>query len=52
MPGINNLLGEASLEEEAGIVETTPNEAADPPQIVERKVPADIRRSGGFSRRV
>jgi len=34
---------EVSLEDDIGIVETSPNEAADPADVVERKVPADIR---------
>lgn len=43
MPTRNDLPGDPSLPVDADIVETAPNEAADPIAIVERKVPADIR---------
>jgi Restriction endonuclease BglII len=39
----NDTPEEESLEEQAGAIETTPNEAADPPNVVEAKIPADIR---------
>lgn len=32
-----------SLEEQVGVVETKPNEAADPPNVVDAKIPSDIR---------
>jgi hypothetical protein len=39
----NNTPEEESLEEQAGVIETVPNEAADPQNVVEAKVPAEIR---------
>jgi hypothetical protein len=43
MPGTDDLPSRLTLEDEAGIIETTPNEAADPSDVVDRKIPADIR---------
>jgi hypothetical protein len=43
MSDAHNVPDEDSLEEQVGVVETRPNEAADPAHVVDAKVPADIR---------